>query len=107
MFVLCHLLYVEAVQLRLPSSPLSCATLISLYAKSAVFECAALALPFPQITASVLALLLLEVQVLFRYAYSVVLGVLTRDVRFVSTRGQASLLRVIVRAKYSIFCHLA
>ena len=107
MFVLCQLLYVEAVQLRLPSGPLSCTTLVSLYAKSAVFVSAALALPFPQSTASVLAVLLLEVQLLIRYAYSVVLGLLTRDDRVVSTRGQASLLLVIVRTNYCMFGHLA
>jgi hypothetical protein len=107
MSILFQLLYVEAVQLPLPSGPLSCTTPISLYAKSAVFVSAALALPFPQSTANVFAVLLLEDQVLIRYAYSVVLGLLTRDDRVVSTRGQASLLLVIVRANYCMFGHLA
>jgi len=103
MSVLCQLLYVEADQLGLPSGPLSCTTSIYLYAKSAVLVSAALALPFPLSTAgSILAVVLLKVQVLIRYAYRVILCVLTRDDTVVPTGGQASLLLVIVWAKYSV-----
>ena len=104
MSVLCQLLYVEADQLGLPSGPLSCTTAINLYAKSAVLVSAALALPFPLIStaSSILAVVLLEVQVLIRYTYRVILCVITCDDTVVPTGGQASLLLVIVWAKYSV-----
>ena len=103
MSVLCQLLDVKADQFGLPSAPQSSTTAIYLYAKSAVLVSAALALPFPLSTAgSIIAVVLLEVQVLIRYAYRVVLRVLTRNDTVVPTRGQASLLLVIIRAKCSV-----
>ena len=66
MSVLCQLLNVEADQLSQPSCPLCCTTPINLYAKSPILVSAAVALPFPLRTAT--STILVEVQVLIRYA---------------------------------------
>jgi hypothetical protein len=70
MSVLCQLLDVKADQLSLPSRPLSCPTPINLDAKSPVLVSAAVALPFPLSIATTTSVLvvLIEVQVLIRYA---------------------------------------
>jgi hypothetical protein len=66
MSVLCQLLDVEADQLSLPRCPLSCTTPINLNAKSTVLVSAAVSLPWTATTT--ILVVLLEVQVLIRYA---------------------------------------